>query len=747
MEERTDITPDGLPSALDCPSSSPSPQKPPASLIPNASHGISTTPDQACPPHQSDSSLERTFGDLKLTDEPDMFVAVGAIFQHAIQGDEGVDLGVTDRWRAVLERANESSRRGLTDIEALKLVRKILDHLWSNGPEEDLVNAARVLADACREVQWRIPFCQSGILDFFLEVTATEDVELDLSSQTLRLIGNACADTDSNRESVVSQEFLLPIIKQLQNDSLANLVIPVLYNICVDYEPAQEAIRENSLCPEIIELLARDSFDTRPLLGYICPLLSFSVEQFDASQSPDYSVRVLLETALEPEIEVEDLVSLVNAIVVHLKLERFQRLLVEQNLVEIPLIMMIRSFAPQTPSSNSLSIVDLSPLVRDPEEEEQLSSVRSALIRALSDVSAIPEFGAKYPVDSQLVNSLILWLSASRSQFQICSCIMLGNLARSDTVCHSMVHNLRVHEILAATVKGSSDIQVLHAALGFLRNLALPLRNKFLIGEAQIIEGVSRFWSMDFNPQLQHSAVSLVRQLLNSSLVNVQRLLTSLSSDPDSPAHEKTYLSLLLSLFEKTDQVPTRVEIARAMAAIWRCLNIPDPSLAPSVFNDLLHRLFSMHADIARPLAMMVTQARWPVVRSEGWFALALMARSQEGSAAVNSILQEVEVFGALVETLTGRPIAVGTEEIGTVVEADTGMLPVEPSETEASLEQGTEMRARNRENAMVLINELLKNSGDSISVIRRNVLEDLLSRRQSNLSFQELMLRVRSLE
>lgn len=431
----------------------------------------------------------------------------------------------------------------------------------------------------------------------------------------------------------------------------------------------------------------------------------------DASQSPDYSVRVLLETALEPVIEVEDLVSLVNAIVVHLKLERFQRLLVEQKLVEIPLIMMIRSFAPQTASSNSLSIVDLSPLVRDPEEEEQLSSIRSALIRALSDVSAIPEFGAKYPVDSQLVNSLILWLSASRSQFQICSCIMLGNLARSDTVCHSMVHNLGVHEILAATVKGSSDIQVLHAALGFLRNLALPLRNKFLIGEAQVIEGVSRFWSMDFNPQLQHSAVSLVRQLLNSSLVNVQRLLTSLSSDPDSPAHEKTYLSLLLSLFEKTDQVPTRVEIARAMAAIWRCLNISDPSLAPSVFNDLLHRLFSMHADIARPLAMMVTQARWPVVRSEGWFALALMARSQEGSAAVNSILQEVEVFGALVETLTGRPIALGTEEIGTVVEADTGMLPVEPSETEASLEQGTEMRARNRENAMVLINELLKNS------------------------------------
>lgn len=40
---------------------------------------------------------------------------------------------------------------------------------------------------------------------------------------------------DPNRESVVSQGFILPITKQLQNDTLAKLVIPVLYNICIDY--------------------------------------------------------------------------------------------------------------------------------------------------------------------------------------------------------------------------------------------------------------------------------------------------------------------------------------------------------------------------------------------------------------------------------------------------------------------------------------------------------------------------------
>lgn len=438
-----------------------------------------------------------------------------------------------------------------------------------------------------------------------------------------------------------------------------------------------------------------------------------------------------MQVALGPEVEAEDQVSLVNAIATHLQIDRFQRILIHEDLVNLPLLMIIRSFAPpQTPPSPSLSLFDLSPTIRDGADEEKLSSVRNSLIRALSDVSANAEFGVKYPVDSDLVKSLIRWLSASHSQFQICSCIMLGNHARSDVVCHSMVHDLRIHETLASIVQDRSDVQVLHAALGFLRNLALPLGNKALLGQAEIIETISRFWSMDFTPQLQYSAVSLIRQLLNSSFVNVQRLLISLSADPDSPAHDKTYLSILLSLFEKTDQGPTRVEIARTIAAIWRCVSSSNPSIDPIVLADLVHRLYSKHANIARPLAMMVTQSQWPIIRSEGWFALALMARSEEGSAAVNAILQQVEVFGALVETVTGHSISsaptTGTELISTEASTNAAVRTpssdsefsnavAAPAETTSrssnSSSIGTTIAARNRENALILINELLRHS------------------------------------
>ena len=114
---------------------------------------------------------------------------------------------------------------------------------------------AQLISADVTAASWRIPCREAGVLEFFLEIIDTEEVDFDLSSQTLRLIGNACADTgllnafpasfivlmflilwqDSNRESVVSQEVLPSIINNLENDGLAKLVVPVLYNICVDY--------------------------------------------------------------------------------------------------------------------------------------------------------------------------------------------------------------------------------------------------------------------------------------------------------------------------------------------------------------------------------------------------------------------------------------------------------------------------------------------------------------------------------
>ena len=401
-----------------------------------------------------------------------------------------------------------------------------------------------------------------------------------------------------------------------------------------------------------------------------------------------------MRAASEPEIDLEDRISLVNAAVTHLKHERFQKHLITEDLLEVPLALIAWSYSAQPPSSAPLSVTNLTPSAYGSEEEAQLTAMRGLLIQALSDVSALPEFATTFPLDSPIIRSLVAWLFVPQVQLQTCACITLGNLARSDAVCQEMVQHEEFHKPLIAKLRQSTDTQVLHSTMGFLRNLALPSENKDELGEAKIIPAMSRLWDGTI-PQLRFGAVSLARQVINGSLANIKRLLAPLSSDPESPAYERTYLSLLLSLFEKSDDVPTNIEVARIVAAICRGLNSPDAASDPESQEEILHCFYTFHPNAARPLSMMVSQSRWPVIRSEGWFALALMARSREGSAAVSDVLQQVEVFGPLVETITGRIIP----------EAEEDDYHEEPES-----EQQKVMQAKDRDNARVLVSELLKN-------------------------------------
>ena len=48
--------------------------------------------------------------------------------------------------------------------------------------------------------EWRLPLGESGVLDFFLEVISDVHVPNELLLSSLRLIGNACAETGTPPE-------------------------------------------------------------------------------------------------------------------------------------------------------------------------------------------------------------------------------------------------------------------------------------------------------------------------------------------------------------------------------------------------------------------------------------------------------------------------------------------------------------------------------------------------------------------
>lgn len=375
---------------------------------------------------------------------------------------------------------------------------------------------------------------------------------------------------------------------------------------------------------------------------------------------------------MDEGLEFEYYSAIVNSLAKYLGTERIREICVSESMVEGVLSVLRRSYSIEIDTSSA-------------EETKALSQVRLKLNQSLAEVSAIPLFAARYPLNSPLAQTLKSWILSNEDQLQVCACVMLGNLARSDEVCQEMVQDLKIHEDLISVLNSDARGAVLHSALGFLKNLAIAGDNRISLAEAGIIPAVSRLWAFESVPQVQFSAASIARLVVISSIDNIARLLAPALQDPDSPAHGWTYLSLLLTLFEKTDSSPIKTEIGRTIASICRTLS-PKARDGDVQATDLLEKLYE-HEGAAHPVGAMVTQSQWPVVRSEGWFALALMATNKHGCAAVVNCLQKEGVMGLLKSTMS-----------------------TETAAQDETKDESDSQVTKDRENVFVLVQELLKN-------------------------------------
>ncbi|KAI9845046.1 MAG: hypothetical protein M1838_001926 [Thelocarpon superellum] len=650
-----------------------------------------------------------------------MLTTLEAIFRRAEEA--GTDLGLGERH--ALTGYGSTAPGAPRRSDAMKDVKRIMDQLWQSR-SVFLPRASEALADGSRDPDWRGPCGESGVLDLFFVMLATPGLPHEQMVHSLRLVGNCCAENDENRSRVVTQDHLPSIIKQLDDPSLVYVAIPVLYNICFDYEPAQKNAAEKGLVPRLMTLLSDEGCAARTdkaLLGYTCRVLELVVASPPGvAQSPDSAAETLLQLALDVDGDLDDMVALINAAIVHLATVRFQQHLLANQSLKLALRSLVKSYSrPSTPDVKDYSATDLTNLPPSDqplsaEEELLLGATRNQLVQALSDVSALPDFGRVYPLDSPLVGSLRMWLSVPQAQLQVCACVMLGNLARSDEACRVMVHEFHIQHALIELLRNSDDGRVIHAVTSFLKNLALSPANKDLLGQAGLIEVLSRLWSMDTLPQGQYAGASLARQVVSGSYENIQRLLTPLSPDPDSPAHARTYLSLLLLLCDKSDQWPTKTEVARTLAAMCRLLHSSQLDAPRDEVQGVLHRLYALHPDVARPIVTAACYSKWAPIRSEGWFACALMASTKEGAGPVNEAMSLMDTLRPLVEVVTGKSVS-GTP---------AGEHP--PSEIPAAEQAGSaEMKQVDRENALILVSNLLKHQGDEMPDMPRQVLEDLL--------------------
>jgi hypothetical protein len=488
----------------------------------------------------------------------------------------------------------------------------------------------------------------------------------------------------------------------------------------------------------------------------------------------------LLELATKPSspVEVDDFHGLVSVALAYLAEEKFQEELVQLGAVPT----LLKAF------SDAYTRFDIDQL--DPEEATDLKQLRLGFVQALADVSALNSFTSMYPLNSVVVQTFQTWLRSGGgfTSLETAACLCLGNLSRSDDSSVYLVQEVQLHlPLIALLTKPYPDApmpgQLLHAILSFLKNLAIPAANKPILGilldaPANILP---RLWSStDTQPQIQFAAVSLTRLLLVTCPPNVKRVCAPLSPDPSSPASERSNLHVLAALFDRVDAEPTKLEAARAVAAVCRVLHsapvlpllptdwatedgvaspppppgpLPEPS---SPGGARRARFYNAHLDIADALTYLVEQKRYPALRSETFFVFALMSHAPDGARVVVRALTPMGACRALVEAVSGRDMVDGTDlrllasagggpdddgfaavgsssnsQVASSSGATVGLgdaldgLGLEPQQADPAQVAG--MAKIDRENGLVMIAEILKNYADFLPPFRRTVFEELL--------------------
>ncbi|KAI0812227.1 armadillo-type protein [Xylaria sp. FL0064] len=663
-----------------------------------------------------------------------------------------------------LDSVNVPAKDQTQQTKALRRVADIAGNLWKTEPgsaELDLL--AQKVGDAARVEANRVPLGESGLLEYFCSVVSTQGVRSTLVVQCLRVIGNSSADTDENRARVVASGCLPSIVSLLNDDSILAFVVPVLFNIAVDYEPAQKAIYQAGINPELVSLISGPRLENAaPLMSYIYKLLGFVVTQEpEANLVHPATPFVLLSLANDqpsPIDDAEDFLGQVSVALTYLAQEQFQKAFLE------------------TPGSTNLILdtfltacegIDASQ-EGYADNEAQLKQVQTTFTATLADLSANPLFASSCPLDGSEVQRLQGWISTRHIPLRSAACLTLGNIARSDEKCIYLVQQRAIHKALIANLADPNNIDagLLHSILSFLKNLAIPAENKPILGDAGLLQNevLPRIWGFDTQTQVQFDAVSLTRLLLVGCPANVRRIV---SEDQDSG---RSKLHLLIDLNKRSDQEPTQMETARAITAVCRVLHSPDNTLLlahsqntdPSPSSLSLETFYSTHSTITDSMVRLALQTKFPALRSELLFVFALMARTPEGAHAIaQAITHSAELVGVITEVITGeQPPTSASASVSLPLPSSSPSLALASSQTSpsssheitqltASLEAqapappspphtttteggGTEKNGKSthgvdRKNALVLVAELLRRCPKELSEAPKHKFEALL--------------------
>lgn len=286
------------------------------------------------------------------------------------------------------------------------------------------------------------------------------------------------------------------------------------------------------------------------------------------------------------------------------------------------------------------------------DNECSAESMRAELIQLLSDLSILEEYQSSYPTHTSANKLLQDWLLQPQDQLQICACIILGNQASSDDRSLQFVQDDKLHQILLPILVVSKNPELLYAAVSFLRNLALPSRNKETLGSVRTLAVLGRLLNPDNLDRIKVAAARAARQLLIGQCANGYRMLQPIFVDERFPSFANSTTDQFLQAWQGATDPGLKTEIARVLTGMLRQLQKLKATHAEEA--SALWKLMedTCQGGLAYPFGALILEKSDRALTVEGWLALRILAQFESGAIMVEQLFEETPYRMALVATI-----------------------------------------------------------------------------------------------
>ncbi|KAF9114169.1 hypothetical protein BGX27_011525 [Mortierella sp. AM989] len=531
-------------------------------------------------------------------------------------------------------------------LEAAKA--KLEQDASSQDNWDQVANTFQFFADAARQEMSRTPIGESAAVSLIVNIEALNTQRLPhVDIQAMRAFANICVDHEANRQKVLQErgfETIAEVLKHTTHADAIKTACGALLNTTMAYEPAQSKVIELDTIEQLLKVLKSDLEENETSMTIASRVIANLSELDSGSQSVIKfdGIKIVVQLLQKACKDVDNYMDLIDAstdILSAVITKDSAQLAIQQGGLLPPLLDILE---------HASTLDDGKTEEEKKEDDKRFGVTKSSLLEVivsttLADGNMVPIFN-----DKEVMNTFLRWLQiADREDLQTCASLCIGNVARSDDHCVKLVHEYQAVEPLIHVVRKATDLKASHAATGVLRNLALPEKNREIMGDAGVIQACFPLLKKDNAVPLQANIVGILKRLCLSSSNNVIRVISgrepyeTLSSTLSTEGDFETPMSTLVELIERTDDFALKSEGTRTLCNL---IKVTWGSESMREFDDnsvaALKQTLNK-TDVVLQIAAMTRNPKYLVLQNEGVIALTLLVTSpaQEKNAVLEALV------------------------------------------------------------------------------------------------------------